>query len=76
MKKKSKKIFLLFFIGSISTITFAQDSISKTHPSAPMPVELDAGNNRFGLQFLVIKHFPNSNHFNFLALTSIHQGKP
>jgi hypothetical protein len=70
MKQKFKKIFLLFFIGSIATITFAQDSISKIHPSTPIPVEFDAGNNRFGLQFLVIKHFPNSTHFNILALTS------
>lgn len=70
MKQKTKKIFLLFIIGLISTITFAQDSISTIHPSTPMPVELDAGNNRFGLQFLVNKHFPNSKHFNILALTS------
>lgn len=70
MKPKTKKIFLLFIIGLNSTITFAQDSISKIHPSTPMPVELDAGNNRFGLQFLVNKHFPNSKHFNILALTS------
>jgi hypothetical protein len=70
MKLKTEKIFLLLIIGLISTITFAQDSISKIPPSRPMPVELNAGNNRFGLQFLVSKHFPNSKHFNILAVTS------
>jgi hypothetical protein len=38
MKQKNKKIFLLLITGLISTITFAQDSISKIAPSRPMPV--------------------------------------
>lgn len=70
MKQKFKKIFLLCFIELISRISFAQDSIPKTHPASPMPVELNFGNNRFGLQFLVNKQFPNSKHFNILAVTS------
>lgn len=37
---------------------------------APSPVELNMGNNRFGLQFLMNKHFAPASRFSFLSVTS------
>ena len=37
---------------------------------APSPVELNIGNNRFGLQFLMNKHFAPTSKFSFLSVTS------
>ncbi len=37
---------------------------------AASPVELNVGNNRFGLQFLMNKHFKPASKFSFLSVTS------
>ena len=48
----------------------AQEASHTEKISNPIPVETIIGNNRFGLQFLLTRDFPNSNHFGFLAVTS------
>ena len=56
------KYQLLFTLLICAFFTNAQE--------APSPVELNIGNNRFGLQFLMNKHFTPSSKFSFLSVTS------
>jgi hypothetical protein len=50
--------------------TKAQEASLKEKITTPIPVEATIGNNRFGLQFLLNRDFPNSSHVGFLAVTS------
>ncbi|WP_051881950.1 hypothetical protein [Chryseobacterium soli] len=60
------RISFLFLLTSF--IANAQEKV--THNEAPSPVELNIGNNRFGLQFLMNKHFTPASKFSFLSVTS------
>jgi hypothetical protein len=60
------KYKILFIILLCSTVVNAQHE----NKEAPSPVELNIGNNRFGLQFLMNKHFSPVSKFSFLSVTS------
>jgi hypothetical protein len=60
------KFHLLLILLLCSSLTRAQQLINE----APSPVELNIGNNRFGLQFLMNKHFAPASKFSFLSVTS------
>jgi hypothetical protein len=60
------KYQVLFILLICSIIVNAQE----TNKEAPIPVELNMGNNRFGLQFLMNKHFATESKFSFLSVTS------
>ncbi|MDV7696000.1 hypothetical protein N6B72_03610 [Chryseobacterium soli] len=62
------KYRILFLFLLTSFIANAQENV--THNEAPSPVELNIGNNRFGLQFLMNKHFTPESKFSFLSVTS------
>lgn len=56
----------IYFLQSISA--YGQEKTLQNE--APIPVELNIGNNRFGLQFLMNKHFAPESKFSFLSVTS------
>ena len=58
------QIFLIFLL--CSSVVNAQQASKE----APSPVELNIGNNRFGLQFLINRHFAAASKFSFLSVTS------
>jgi hypothetical protein len=60
------KYQVLFVLLICSFIANGQE----TNKEAPSPVELNMGNNRFGLQFLMNKHFATESKFSFLSVTS------
>ena len=60
------KYKLLFIMLLCSSLLNAQ----QINKEAPSPVELNAGNNRFGLQFLMNRHFAPESKFSFLSVTS------
>jgi hypothetical protein len=57
---------MLFILLIYSFIVKGQE----TNKEAPSPVELNMGNNRFGLQFLMNKYFSPTSKFSFLSVTS------
>jgi hypothetical protein len=61
MKYKILFIFLIY-----SFVANAQEANKET----PSPVELNTGNNRFGLQYLMNRHFAPESKFSFLSVTS------
>lgn len=63
---KTMKYKILFIILLCSSMVNAQQA----NKEAPSPVELNIGNNRFGLQFLMTKHFAPASKFSFLSVTS------
>ncbi len=63
---RTMKFQILLIILLFSGIANAQEASKE----APSPVELNAGNNRFGLQFLMNKHFAPASKFSFLSVTS------
>jgi hypothetical protein len=63
-----KKFNLLFAFLLASIYVNAQEKAE--HNEAPIPVELNVGSNRFGLQFLMNKHFAPDSKFSFLSVTS------
>lgn len=63
---KTMKYQILLIILLCSSIANAQQASKET----PSPVELNIGNNRFGLQFLMNKHFAPASKFSFLSVTS------
>ncbi|WP_296147514.1 hypothetical protein [uncultured Flavobacterium sp.] len=59
------------WISSCLFLTFtAHAQEAPTTPIAPTPVEVNAGNNRFGVQFLITKHFSPQSKLNFFSITS------
>jgi hypothetical protein len=60
------KYKILFIILLCSSVANAQQA----NKEAPSPVELNIGNNRFGLQLLMNKHFAPASKFSFLSVTS------
>ena len=60
------KYQILVIILLYSNVANAQQASKE----APSPVELNIGNNRFGLQFLMNKHFAPASKFSFLSVTS------
>ena len=62
------KYQILFFLLFTSVLANAQEAV--IHNETPSPVELNIGNNRFGLQFLMNKHFAPTSKFSFLSVTS------
>lgn len=56
-------------LGILFVCTFLAKG-QKVSNEAPSPVELNIGNNRFGLQFLTNKHFVADSKFSFLSVTS------
>ncbi len=60
------KYQILFIILVCSSMANAQQA----NKEAPSPVELNIGNYRFGLQFLMTKHVAPSSKFSFLSVTS------
>lgn len=62
------KYRILFLFLLTSFIANAQEKATNNEP--PSPVELNIGNNRFGLQFLMSKHFAPTSKFSFLSVTS------
>jgi hypothetical protein len=65
---------LLFIISALlfSIMTVAQDSGAKPPPgSAPIPVEVFFGNNRFVSQITMTKQIPGSNRFGLIAYSYI-----
>ena len=59
--------YQILFIFLIYSFIAKGQEINK---DAPSPVELNMGNNRFGLQFLMNKHFEPASKFSFLSVTS------
>jgi hypothetical protein len=60
--------YCLFIFGLLTISAYGQEKPLQNE--APSPVELNVGNNRFGLQFLMNKHFEPASKFSFLSVTS------
>lgn len=66
MIKNIKSQIVIFFLP----IVFSQITYGQENKVTPTPVELNIGNNRFGLQFLMNKKFSDESKFSFLSVTS------
>jgi len=60
--------YCLFIFSLLSIPAYGQEKILQNE--APSPVELNIGHNRFGLQFLMNKHFAPESKHSFLSVTS------
>lgn len=62
-----------FLIGTllITTLAIAQEEHKESSHSAPIPVDVLFGNNRFASQFIISKKFTDTSRFGFLASSFI-----
>ena len=65
MEMKCKHLLAVIFI-----LAFVMKINAQEVPQIPTPVELILGNERFGLQTLVTKNFPDSKRFSFLSVVN------
>lgn len=73
MNKIVKVKAIAFFIGTllITANAIAQDQDAKPNHSAPIPVDVFFGNNRFVSQFIISKKLADNSRFGFLASSFI-----
>lgn len=68
---RTKGLSLLIGAVLITSLAIAQDENTKLHGSAPIPVEVFFGNNRFVSQISISKKFAENSRFGFLATSYI-----
>lgn len=73
MNKLLNLKIIAFFIGTllITTQAIAQEEHKESNHSAPIPIDVFFGNNRFVSQFIISKKFTDTSRFGFLASSFI-----